>query len=230
MTFPNLSRRQLLTGAAALLAIPACKASVPESFAGNRSGPSPGPGPRPAPPVRADLYNCEGCEGTLERPRANLSAFARIGPDGEAGEPMRIEGMVFQPDGVTPASDVIIYAHHTDATGLYSRGTPETEWSRRHGLLRAWVKTGAGGRYGYRTIKPAPYPDMTMPAHVHLMVQEPGRRPYYLDDIVFDGEHGVTDAYRARMEYRGGNGIVRLARDGGIWVARRDIVLERHPV
>ncbi len=225
MRFHDLSRRQILTGAAALFAIPACTSSVPESFAGNRSG----TGPRPAPPARADLYNCEGCEGTLERPAANLPTFVRIAPNGEPGELMRIEGVVYQADGFTPAPDVVIYAHHTDVTGLYSRGTPETESSRRHGLLRGWVKTGADGHYGYLTIKPAPYPDMTMPAHVHLMVAEPGRRPYYIDDIVFDGEYGVDDSYRSRMEYRGGNGIVRLLREDALLVARRDIVLERHP-
>lgn len=143
---------------------------------------------------------------------------------------MRIEGRVMQADGRTPAAGVVIYAHQTNAEGLYANGTDESEWSRRNGRLRGWVKTDAEGRYAFDTIKPAPYPDRTMPAHVHLMIGEPGRRPYYIDDIVFDGEFGVTPAYRKRQQLRGGSGIVSLKRGpDGRWIARRDIVLELHP-
>ncbi len=71
---------------------------------------------------------------------------------------------------------------------------------------------------------------MSMPAHVHLFVGEPGRRPYYVDDTVFDGEFGVEDAYRRRQELRGGSGIVRLTRAAdGVLEAVRDIRLELHP-
>ena len=71
---------------------------------------------------------------------------------------------------------------------------------------------------------------MTIPAHVHLFLREPGRRPYYIDDVVFDGEFGVDAAYRARQEGRGGSGIVRLDRTpDGTLTAVRDIRLERHP-
>ena len=224
MADPHPTRRQCLLGAASLIAVSACSSRAASGCAGADQG----GGRAPAPP-RANLYQCEGCEGVLERPSATLPPHARMTPDGEPGEPMRIEGVVYQVDGTTPAANVVVYAYQTDSRGLYSRGTPETEWSRRHGLLRGWVKTGADGRYGFDTIKPGPYPNSTMPAHVHLTVLEPGRTAYYIDDIVFDGEFGVTEAYRARMEYRGGNGIVRLARDGGTLVARRDIVLERHP-
>jgi protocatechuate 3,4-dioxygenase beta subunit len=124
---------------------------------------------------------------------------------------------------------VVLYIYHTDATGLYSRGTPETEASRRHGLLRGWVRTGPDGRYSFDTIKPGPYPGETMPAHLHFTVLEPGRQPYWIDDIVFEGEVGVTAKYRRERENRGGNGIVRLGKAQGQLVARRDIVLERHP-
>jgi protocatechuate 3,4-dioxygenase beta subunit len=141
---------------------------------------------------------------------------------------MRIEGVVYRPDG-TPAPDVVVYAYHTDSGGLYSRGTPETEASRRHGLLRGWVRTGPTGRYSFDTVKPGPYPGQSIPAHIHLTVLEPGRRPYWIDDIVFAGERGVTEQYRRERENRGGNGITNVTRRNGLLVARRDIVLEVHP-
>lgn len=149
---------------------------------------------------------------------------------GEPGERMRIDGIILSSDGWTPAAGVVVYAHHTNADGLYANGSAESEWSLRHGRLRAWVRTGADGRYAFDTIKPAPYPDMTMPAHVHLVVAEPGRRAYYIDDIVFDGEFGVTTSYRDQQELRGGSGITKLVRGAtGQWLARRNIILERHP-
>jgi protocatechuate 3,4-dioxygenase beta subunit len=89
---------------------------------------------------------------------------------------------------------------------------------------------GPDGVYTFRTIKPAPYPDMTMPAHIHLMIGEPDRRPYYIDDVVFEGEFGVTKRYRAAQEFRGGSGIVKATRaPDGVWHARRDVLLELHP-
>ena len=179
---------------------------------------------------RTDLYQCEGCEGALERDARSLSADARIGPADEPGEPLTVHGTVFAADGRTPASGVVIYAYQTNAEGLYAGGSSESEWSRRHGRLRGWAKTGPDGRYSFRTVKPAPYPNDTMPAHIHFTVLEPGRRPYWIDDIVFEGEFGVTPAYRAQMTNQGGNGIVPLAPTAeGELEVRRDIILERHP-
>ena len=179
--------------------------------------------------ARPDLYNCEGCEAVAERDPAGIPARTILaGPD-EPGDRMLLEGRVLSTDGATPAEGVVIYAHQTNGEGLYSDGGPETVWSRRHGRLRGWVRTDPDGRYAFETIKPAPYPSMTMPAHIHLFVGEPGRRPYYIDDVVFEGEFGVTPAYRARSELRGGDGVVRLTRENGVWLARRDIRLEPHP-
>ena len=180
--------------------------------------------------IRADLYQCEGCEGVLERDADTLAAEGRIGPADEPGERLLVSGTVFQPDRRTPARDVVIYAYQTNAEGRYANGSPESEWSRRHGRLRGWVKSGPDGRYSFRTIKPAPYPGETMPAHIHLTVLEPGRQAYWIDDIVFDGEFGVTGEYRAQMTDRGGNGIVPVTRaSDGTLAVTRDIILERHP-
>lgn len=180
--------------------------------------------------ARPDLYACEGCEAVHERDPSSLSWQARIASEKEPGEPMLVRGRVLQADGVTPASGVILYAHQTNAEGAYAGGTPESEWSRRHGRLRGWVKTGSDGRYQFATIKPAPYPTHSEPAHVHLTVLEPGRRPYWIDDVVFAGDYRVDDDYRRSRENRGGSGIVSLSRaPDGSWIAERDIILERHP-
>ena len=212
----GISRRDFMVTTAATVAAGACTGKDTEANAA-------------APKARADLYHCEGCDAVFERDAKTLGWDVDIAR-GEPGEPMIAEGVVRAADGGAPVAGVIVYLHQTNAKGLYANGTSETEWSRRHGRLRGWAVTDSQGRYRFRTIKPAPYPDMTMPAHIHLMVGEPGRRPYYIDDIVFDGEFKVDDAYRSRQEFRGGGGIVKLSKDAeGRWIARRDIILERHP-
>ncbi|MGQ0701527.1 MAG: dioxygenase family protein [Gemmatimonadales bacterium] len=176
---------------------------------------------------RPDLYRCEGCEAIHERDLQNLPSRAVIPPAGEPGEPMVLVGRVFRLDGKTPARGVVVYAYHTNARGIYPPEPGATGWGRRHGYLRAWVKTDSAGNYRFDTIRPAPYPGRSDPAHVHLIVKEPERREYWIDEIVFTDDLRVTPAYRAREQGRGGSGIVTPAKDrAGVWQVRRDIVLE----
>ena len=170
---------------------------------------------------------CEGCEAVWERrPGDLLPAITLASPD-ERGEPLRVEGTIYHSDGRTPASNVVLYVHHTNAQGRYADGSDESEWSRRHGRLRGWLRTGKDGTYKVHTIKPAPYPGRTNPAHIHMFVLEPDKRdPYWIDDVVFDGEFGVDARYRSARANQGGSGIVRLQRmPDGILRAARDIVL-----
>lgn len=158
-----------------------------------------------------------------------LSSSLQLAPISEPGQRLTLTGVVRHWDSKLPASNVVIYAHQTNAEGLYANGSNESEWSRRDGRLRGWVKTGPDGVYTIKTIKPAPYPNRKFPAHIHLYIKEPDWPPYYIDDVVFAGEFGVTSEYRAAQELRGGGGIIMLQRlpDGGL-LAKREIILERH--
>lgn len=51
-------------------------------------------------------------------PPNTTSETTLISPD-EPGERLVIEGTVFDPDGVTPAPGVTVYAYNTDAKGYY---------------------------------------------------------------------------------------------------------------
>jgi protocatechuate 3,4-dioxygenase beta subunit len=141
---------------------------------------------------------------------------------------MVISGRVFKPDGRTPAPNVIVYAYHTNATGVYPQpAIATTTWSRRHGYLRGWVRTNALGEYRFVTIRPTPYENRSDPAHVHVVVKEPDRREYWIDEIVFTDDPLVNARYRSQARNRGGNGIVTPTRDANAtWQVRRDITLE----
>lgn len=180
-----------------------------------------------APQVRPDLYNGELDYLALQWAgrREDIPAHIRIASKSEPGEAMSISGRALSWETGQPKAGVILYAYHTDNTGVYAGGPAGT----RHARLRGWMKTGANGVYAFDSIKPAMYPSRDGPAHIHFIVVEPGRKPYWIDDIVFDGEPKVDRAYRARVDNRGGDGIIPLKRVNGVWTGARDIRLERHP-
>jgi len=170
---------------------------------------------------------CEVCEGMYDGMPAGLNWETRIADASEPGEPLEASGRIYQPDGRTPAPGVILYAYHTDARGLYPPAPGATTGEgRRQGRLRAWVKTNARGEYKFHTIKPASYPNRNIPSHVHLIVKEADKNEYYIDDVEFDDDPFLTQQERARRRKAGGSGIVHLTRSaGGVWLARRDIIL-----
>ena len=169
---------------------------------------------------------CEGCDLMFAGMPKNLSSSTRIAAT--QGEPMRISGTIFQADGKTPASNVVLYVYHTDAKGYYTPGTGQTE-ARQHGQLRGWMKTDAQGRYEFSSIKPAPYPGDQIPAHIHPIVLEPNGKHYWLEDYFFEDDRIVTANMRANKNPRGGRGILSLTKDAqGVWVGQRDLVLGLH--
>ncbi|MGH7586046.1 MAG: intradiol ring-cleavage dioxygenase [Gemmatimonadales bacterium] len=177
---------------------------------------------------RPDLFDCENCEAIHEHSFEGLPSSTVIPPPGEPGERLVLVGRVLQADGTSPAPGVIVLAYHANAAGAYPKRGDERGWGRWQGYLRGWVKTDAEGRYRFETVRPGPYPGRSEPAHIHMIVKEPDRREYWIDDVVFEDDPRVTAAYRARVGSRGGPGIVRPTGDAsGVWHATRDIVLER---
>jgi len=178
---------------------------------------------------RPGLFDCEGCESIHEHSFDDLSWSTVVAPPGEPGDKLVIDGRVYKTDGKTPAEGVIVYIHHTNAKGLYPQNGSLEGWGRRHGYLRAWAKSNAKGDYRFETIRPAPYPNGGIPAHVHYIIKEPNRKEYWIDDIVFTDDPLIDESYRRRASNpRGGQGIATPTRDAsGVWHVRRDIILER---
>jgi len=168
---------------------------------------------------------CEGCEALFEygdkilKDADTLPLFAITEPK------LKLYGKVYQSDGKTPASDVILYIYHTDRKGIYPKVGNEKGWAKRHGFLRGWAKTDEKGRYTFFTFRPASYPGRTEPEHIHLTVKEPGKIAYYLDDYVFEDDPILTSAKQAKLSNRGGTGIVKPILSNGIWLIERDLIL-----
>jgi protocatechuate 3,4-dioxygenase, beta subunit len=132
--------------------------------------------------------------GVGDGPCATATSKITIAPESEPGSRMVVSGQVFRHDGVTPAAGVIMYAYHTDAQGIYNEQR-STQMAPR---LQGWLKTDAQGRYEYRTIRPAQYPNATIAAHVHYHFWGPGVAPQYSDELLFDDDAKVTEEVRRR--------------------------------
>ncbi len=171
-------------------------------------------------PYPTTLHGGAPC-GSCTAPE-HLSFTTTIAPENEPGERLNISGTIFLADGETPANDVVLYVYHTDATGYYNEKDDPS-----HPRLRGWMKTNADGRYQFRTIKPAPYPRRTTPAHIHAHVYGANISEHSIDDYWFAGDDLITEKTRAKArEDNNTPAEVQLTRMAdGVWSGTRDIRL-----
>ncbi|HUF03424.1 MAG TPA: hypothetical protein VMM38_04540 [Aridibacter sp.] len=149
--------------------------------------------------------NCEWC-GARDVPD-DVRWKTRLHRDDDPGERMLIEGIVFKPDGKTPAPDILIYFYHTDIEGVYGRAG-----EHRHGSYRGWVLTDKDGKYSFYTIKPEPYPSRSTAAHVHMTLTGLDRKEDWADSIFFRGDPylGRSDG---KSEKGGFENVIDLKKD-----------------
>lgn len=177
-------------------------------------------------PLRAEpLPDCEYCGAPDSPPASELSWSAVIARPEEPGERMIVSGVVYEPDGRTPAPGVLVYLWHTDATGIYPRSSDQRGNARRHGRLRAWLITDADGRYQIETIKPAPYPNESLAAHIHATLTREGQSERWIEDFLFEGDPFISEREALASKEAGRFGpVLTMARDeDGVLRAERDI-------
>jgi protocatechuate 3,4-dioxygenase beta subunit len=169
---------------------------------------------------------CDGCEIMFVGMPTNISSVDTSAGWTEKGQKLLVTGKVYKVDGKTPAPNVIIYYWQTDNNGYYSPNQGMDEKAKRHGHIRGWVKTDENGNYSIYTIRPAPYPNETIPAHIHTSIKEPSiDNEYYIDEFVFDDDKLLTGEKRKALENRGGSGILRILLKNDLQIAEHDIVL-----
>jgi protocatechuate 3,4-dioxygenase, beta subunit len=133
---------------------------------------------------------------------AATSKAVLVGKD-EPGEPLRVKGTIYRPDGATPAAGVILYVYQTDITGRYA--PPGVESPRLHG----WMRTDEKGRYEFVTIRPAPYPNRTEPAHIHTQIWGPGVETHSNVVLLFTGDPLIKPAEQAESDALGRFGFIK---------------------
>lgn len=176
-----------------------------------------------------------GCRGqsqvtkaALDKNSANIPWRIATVADGEPGEPLIISGTIYAPDGRTPLPGMNLWVYQTDATGHYSK-LSESGGDNRNTRIHGLMRTNAEGHYEFRTIKPAPYPGRTNPAHIHAYVSGPGYPEYWIDEYLFEGDPFINQEIRAQHLGEGSfASILKLTRGAdGVSRGVRDIKVER---
>lgn len=180
----------------------------------------------------AQIDRCDNPDADIgccfENMPSSLSNTVNIADNGEPGEKLIISGTIFKGDGKTPYPNIILYCFHTDNKGYYSKNGTERGVQKWHGKLHGWCKTDADGKYEIQTIKPARYPDNSMPAHIHAAVKKDDGEMYWINDFVFKNDDLVNEKYLKSLEYVGGNGVVDIQKNtSDAWIGTRDIVLTK---
>jgi protocatechuate 3,4-dioxygenase beta subunit len=170
---------------------------------------------------------CEDCEATLDFKMLNITPKATDTlPGFRDTEPkIKITGTVFQKDRKTPAENVLLYVYHVDRNGIYRPSDEPIGWEKRHGQYRGWLKTGTDGKFTFYTFRPAPYPKVQEPEHIHIYVKEVHTIPYYIDSYLFESDPTLTEEIKESEKNRGGSGIIKLKMKDGILTANRDLIL-----
>ena len=154
----------------------------------------------------------------------NAPSTITIAAGNEPGQRLIVAGRVFGSDGSTPLAGASVYVYHTDAKGYYSPGTNDN----RNPRLRGYMRTDGQGRYEFSTIKPGPYPNNRIPAHIHYVVTAEGYRERVFE-IVFEGDPNLDENVRreAAKEWTGFS-LRQLEKDSrGFWRCTQDIKM-RH--
>jgi protocatechuate 3,4-dioxygenase beta subunit len=140
---------------------------------------------KPPPPLKPDQI-------------APVNAPAEIAMAGKAelGERLMVTGTITGPDGKIPVRGASIYAYHTDANGRYD---PTEARPTGNARLRGFMRSDARGHYAFSTIRPAPYPNAKIPAHVHFIVSITGYKDLWLE-MLFSDDPLITDEHRAAVK------------------------------
>ena len=102
--------------------------------------------------------------GPFYRPGA--PARSNLIPPGVSGRTMHFGWTIFQKDEKSPLENTLVEVWQADPNGDYDNTTDDF-------LYRGALKTGAEGRYQFRTLHPVPYPasdGLVRPAHIHFRV------------------------------------------------------------
>ena len=181
----NLNRRRVLLGGAALLAAPAALAQQCRVTPRDALGP---------------FY------------KANAPAQVELCASGSGGSAgLTVTGRVLGAPDCAPLAGALVEVWQADARGDYSQvgAKPDDPGC----LLRASLRTGADGRYTYRTAMPGEYPGR--PRHIHYRVSAKGYATL-VTQLYFGRERGIPPEL-----------VVTAAPREGILTATFDVTLAR---
>ncbi|HEV3015302.1 MAG TPA: hypothetical protein VG499_18675, partial [Actinomycetota bacterium] len=121
-----------------------------------------------------------GPGGDVERTAETVAA-------GRDGTRLTVSGTVYGADCKTPLAGASIQVWQTNAAGEYGPG--QGTGDERCCYLGAGLRTDAGGRYRFETVRPGHYKGEARPppAHIHFEVRHPDADGL-LTELLFEGD------------------------------------------
>jgi len=98
---------------------------------------------------------------------------------------------------------------------------------KRYVHHRAWIKTDSDGKYTFYTFMPGKYLRSKELKQIHRVIKEPGKPEYDINSFFFNDDPLIPEltlACRSRMI----NSLLRLEKKGDMYVATKDIKLEKN--
>ena len=138
---------------------------------------------------------------------------------------LMITGTIYQNDGVTPASDVVLFIYQPDEDGNFQMKRDSSR--KRYVHHRAWIKTDSDGKYTFYTFMPGKFLRSKELKQIHRVIKEPGKPEYDINPFFFNDDPLIPEltlACRSRMI----NSLLRLQKNGDMFVATKDIKLEKN--
>lgn len=159
-----------------------------------------------------------------DRDEALISPTDTI-PDFKSKEnQLKLTGIIYQSDGVTPAKDIILYIEQPNEHGDFELRKSGEE---RYVFHRSWVKTDAEGRYTFYTFVPGGDRRYNQLQQIFPLIKEPSKQEYVLDSFLFENDPLLTKTCRKRMAKKGDTTrILSPKMVDGMLVAERNIILK----
>ena len=158
----------------------------------------------------------------------DASFFISNTPKAERGDRMVVRGVVMDSDK-KPIANASVYLYHTDNDGRYNTQKARPGFGGENPRLHSYMRSDSVGRYVYGGIRPAAYPGLTLPAHVHFVVQADGFQPRVFE-FWFEGDPMIKEDHLAGQAKDPNRFLIRPAKrdTNRVWQITNDIVLERN--
>ena len=137
---------------------------------------------------------------------------------------LKISGIIYEKDGVTPAKDVILYIEQADENGDFElRKFNGEKYVYHSGAIR----TNADGRYTFYTFVPGNDRRYNQLQQLFPVVKKPSGPEYIVPSFLFDADPMLTKKCRKRMAKKDDlSRILKPSLKDGILVVEKDIVIQ----
>ncbi|WP_415191363.1 hypothetical protein [Psychroserpens sp.] len=157
-----------------------------------------------------------------------LSASDSIPDFASKQQKLKITGIIYKSDGVTPAEGVILYIEQADEDGDFDLRKHNDKHYAHH---RGWIKTNADGRYTFYTFVPGGDRRYNQLQQLFPAIKEPSKPNYNLESFLFDEDPLLTKLCRKKINKKGDSSrILKPIKKGEVLVVEKNIVLESHTV